>query len=182
MSEKKFVRRSVAVASGVICVLLAVGLVVVLAMLSNANSTITQKDNTISDKDNQISTKDNLISIEENQIDSLTNVTLLRDSLVWSGHQATTELSGSYSTFGTNTVSYAGYLSINVESSTTPNAYVRVIWSSHGISFDQQLTVGSTGTALFPVLPTSKIELIIGNTDPSGGTYQNQTITVTFYY
>jgi hypothetical protein len=74
------------------------------------------------------------------------------------------------------------YLSINVESSTTTSAYVRVIWSSHGISFDQQVTVGSGGTALFPVLPTSKIELIVGNTGPSGGTYQNQTITVTFYY
>jgi predicted PurR-regulated permease PerM len=107
MSEKKMVRRRVAVASGVICVLLAVGLMVVLAMLSNANSTITQKDNMISDKDNEISAKDNLISTEENEIASLTNVTLLRDSLVWAGHQATTEPSGSYSTFGTNTVSYA---------------------------------------------------------------------------
>jgi hypothetical protein len=49
-------------------------------------------------------------------------------------------------------VPYAGFVSVNVTSSTTNNTYVETIWSTWGINYDNNITVGTKGTANFPVL------------------------------
>jgi len=106
VSEKKGVSRTVAIALGIICIILAVGLVTVVVMLSNTYSTITEKDDIISYKDNEISARDNLIQIKEDQINSLTNITLLQESAIWFSHETTNQPANGYSAFGRTSVNY----------------------------------------------------------------------------
>jgi hypothetical protein len=47
---------------------------------------------------------------------------------------------------------YAGYISVNVTSSTTNTTYVEAIYYAHGISYDNTINVGTNGTAIFPVI------------------------------
>jgi hypothetical protein len=84
-----------------------------------------------------------------------------------------------YWSFNTSNVWYAGYLSVNVSSSTSINTYVQVIYSVHGVNYDNTITVGASGTAVFPVLPAS-IEVRVGNTDLVNGA--TETVTITYYY
>ena len=62
----------------------------------------------------------------------------------------------SYTTWS-ESAGYAGYVSINVTSSTTSNTYTEVIYSANGVNYNVQTNVGVNGTAYFPVLPTSNI-------------------------
>ncbi|MGD0978821.1 MAG: winged helix-turn-helix domain-containing protein [Candidatus Bathyarchaeia archaeon] len=47
----------------------------------------------------------------------------------------------------------AGYFSVNVTSSTTDTTYVEVFYSAHGINYNNTITVGTNGTAVFPFVP-----------------------------
>jgi hypothetical protein len=88
-------------------------------------------------------------------------------------------------------INYAGVLKVDVQSSTTNNTYVRVTYSwynpqfsvaiySWGIHYDNQIDVGTIGTASFPVLPTNDIEIRVGNTNSVGNA--TETVTITYYY
>jgi hypothetical protein len=61
--------------------------------------------------------------------------------------------------------SYVGYVTVQVFTSTTDKTYARVIYSSHGVNYDNQIGVGTGGTTVFPVLPTSSIDIKIGNSN-----------------
>lgn len=74
---------------------------------------------------------------------------------------------------------YAGYVIVRVESSTTENTYVRAIWSSCGVNYDQSITVRARGVAVFPVLPGS-IEIRVGNTNWFSGA--TETVTIIYFY
>jgi hypothetical protein len=60
-------------------------------------------------------------------------------------------------------IGYAGYVSVDVESSSN-TTYVQLVYSSHGVNFNQNVTVGTGATAVFPVLP-GEIWIGIGNTE-----------------
>jgi len=68
MSEKKVVGRNVAIALGIICIVLAVGLV---GAIANYTSIISGKDSTIATLNSQMTEKDNTISSLNSQINSL---------------------------------------------------------------------------------------------------------------
>jgi prefoldin subunit 5 len=70
MSEKKVVGRTIAIALGIICVVLAVGLG---GAVANYTSIISKKDNTIASLNSQIAEKNNTISSLNSQIQTLTN-------------------------------------------------------------------------------------------------------------
>jgi chaperonin cofactor prefoldin len=76
--EKKVVGRNVAIALGIICVILAVGLVGVIA---NYTSIISEKDNSIVTKDSQIQT----LTSQKNQLQTWLdgNETLLSQTQTW---------------------------------------------------------------------------------------------------
>jgi len=177
MSEKevvgrKVVGRNVAIALGIICIILAVGLLGAIVIISG-------KDNTITSLNSQITEKDNIIS--------------LKNSTVWVNNQTVSQYIGPggfhWWTSWTFSAGYAGYVSVNVTSSTTNNTYAQVIWCStpspntypHGISYDSGLRmVGTSGTAYFPILPSSSIEIRVGNTNPLSGA--TETVTITYHY
>jgi cell division protein FtsL len=183
MSEKKVVGRNVAIALGIICIILAVGLV---GAVANYTSIITSKDNTISSLNSQIATKDSQISSLnsqitnlQNQVNDLNSIMNLEKSTVWVDDQTVSQPAGSY-TYWTFSAGYAGYVSVWVQTSTTDNTYVRVIWSSHGVNYDHSITVGVSGTAVFPILPTSSIEIRVGNSNLFSGA--TETVTITYHY
>jgi hypothetical protein len=85
---------------------------------------------------------------------------------------------GSYTSWS-RSASYAGYVSIQVSSSTS-NTYVNVMYSSYGVNYNSQTNVGTSGIAYFPILPSSNITIAVGNGLTVGNA--NETVTVTYYY
>jgi len=162
MSERKVVGRNVAIALGIICIILVVGLIVAVA---NYTSIIKGKDDTIASLQNQVGDLNSIINLEK--------------STVWVNDQTVSQPASSY-TYWTVSADYAGYISVQVQTSTTTNTYVRVIWSAYGVNYDHQITVGTSGTAVFPVLPCSNIEIRVGNSNIVNGA--TETVTITYHY
>jgi len=162
MSEKKVVDRKVAIALGIICVVLAVGLVGVVAyytsIISGLNSQVSQL---------------------QSQVSELRAIVNLEKSETWVSQQTVSQPAGYY-VYWIFSASYAGYIVVTVHSSTTSNTYVRVIWSSHGVDYDNTVNVGAGGTAVFPVLPCSRVEIRVGNTNLLSGA--TQTVSITYRY
>jgi predicted PurR-regulated permease PerM len=78
--EKKVVGRTVAIALGIICMVLAVGLV---GAVANYTSIISGKDSTIASKDSEINTKNSQIADKDNTISSLNSQISSKDSLIF---------------------------------------------------------------------------------------------------
>jgi hypothetical protein len=77
-----------------------------------------------------------------------------------------------------DTVEYAGYITVDVESSSN-TTYARVFYDASGTNFDYNVTVGTSGRGVFPVLP-GEIALGIGNTELVDTV--NATVTAIYYY
>ena len=196
--EKKVVSRTVAIALGIICIILAVGL---MGAIADYTSIISGKDNTITtitNQENQLSTwlsgnvtaYNNYVSSHshtnadyqnlQTQKTNLTNIVNLSDSATWVNDQTVSQTVGSY-TYWTFSASYAGYVSVYVQSSTSGATYVEVIYSAYGVSYDNQIGVGSGGYSVtFPILPSSNIEIGVGNSNLINGA--TETVTITYYY
>jgi hypothetical protein len=161
---KKMVSRNVAIALGIVCIILVVGLLGAILQISSLNS----------------------------RVNDLTDIANLDKSEVWVNTTVTQTASNYTSWFFVPR--YAGYVSVNVLSSTTSNTYVRVIYIFNGVNYDNQIGVGVSGTAVFPVsyshipypiTPFSPvilppIEIRVGNTNLVGN--PTETITITYYY
>ncbi len=155
MSEKKVVSRRVAIALGIICVVLATSLGGI-AFSLNSQITSLQK-----------------------QVNDLKDIIALEKYEIWADHETLSQPARSYA-YWTFSASYAGYLTVTVHTSTTDNTYVRVIWSSYGVDYDHSIIVGRSGIAVFPILPCSNIEIRVGNTNLLSGA--TETVTITYYY
>jgi hypothetical protein len=76
---------------------------------------------------------------------------------------------------------YAGFVLVNITSSTTDQNYVEVSYSSQWLYYDNYvIIVGYRGISMFPVLPSDNIQVSVGATRSSSGA--NQTFTLTYYY
>jgi len=206
MSEKKVVGRTVAIALGIICITLIAGLAGAIAyyttIINDKNTTydsyVSNHTHTNSEYDNYVGNHshtdseyngyvnthhhtDSEYDSLQNQVNDLNSIINLEKSTVWIDDQTISQPASSYTSWEpTFSAPYAGYVSVWVQTSTTDKTYVRVIWSSHGIDFNQQVSVGASGTALFPVLPSSSIEIRVGNTNLFNGA--TETVTITYYY
>jgi len=142
---------------------------------------------TLEEKDSQISSLNSEITDLQNQVNDLNSIINLGKSTVWVDSQTVSQPASSY-TYWMVSAGYAGCVSVWVQSSTTSNTYVEVIWSSSGVSesrvwvvsYDNTITVGTSGTAFFPILPSSSIEIRVGNTNLISGA--TETVTITYYY
>lgn len=173
MSETKVVGRRVSIALEKICIILLACLV---GAISLHQSQITDKDNTIT----------NL----QNQVNDLNNTLNLAKSTVWVNNQTITQPQDSWSNWTFN-ADYAGYVLVQVYNSTITNPLAEVVYSYHGISYDQQTKVGTIEGAAFPIMP-SDIEIRVGN-GPHVTIYDvetglpvvlivNETVSITYYY
>jgi hypothetical protein len=118
-------------------------------------------------------------SYTNEQYTDLNDTVNLAKSIVWVDDQTVSQPANSY-TYWTCSASYAGYVSVWVQTSTTTNTRVRVIYSSHGVDYDGEIGVGSSGTAVFPLLPSSNIEIRVGNHNLVSGA--TETVTITYHY
>jgi hypothetical protein len=188
MSAKRVVGRGLAIGLGIICIILMVGMVGTMAYYTMAindknaayDGYVSSHSHTNSDYNTQVSSLDAQIISLNTQIANLTEIVNLAKSTTWSN--AFTRYIGPYESLGLSAggeTDYAGYLAVKIESSTVSNIYVRVIYSSHGLNYDQQVTVGSGGTAIFPILPTHDVEVEFGNPNAVQAIV---TSTITYYY
>jgi hypothetical protein len=162
--ERKVVSRTVAIALGIICIVLVVSLV---GAIAGYTSMINDKDNTINSLNSQVS--------------NLTHIVNLSNSTIWVNDQFISQSAGTYTYWtGGFSASYAGYISVNILSSTTSNAYAEVIYSSNGVNYDSSVTVGYSGTANFAVLPSGSVQIRVGNTNLINSA--GETVTITYYY
>lgn len=178
MSEKKMVRRSVAIALGIVCIILIAGIAEIwlyyLVQDINKNETITSLNN-------QVFNDDSKISSLQNQVSNLTDALNLQESTVWVDG-GTVNIMNISPTYEEN-ASFAGYVSVKVSSQY--NVTVEVSYLSHEVSYENSIIVGNSGTAVFPVLPSSSISIYVFQTFNeyfilSGPLYA--TVTITYYY
>jgi len=211
MSEKKMVRRSVAIALGIICIILvtALGAVTYMGYSPTTTNSVTSLQNQInqlqdtynnyvashhhidSEYDSLQSTYNSYVSTHrhsdseydalQNQVSDLTNTLNLGKSTVWVNDQTISQPASSY-TYWTPafSASYAGYVSVWVQSSSVAGTHVKAIYSSHGVSFNQEIVVNAGDTAVFPILPSSDIQIEVGNGNLINGA--TETVTITYHY
>ena len=199
--QKKIVSRAMVIALGMICIVLAAGLVgaiaVYMPMVSNLESQIAEKNSTITSLNSQVSSLNSQVlslqadleqvnsTIEDykdavdafnSQIAYYLSVISLNESGYLFAPHSFTQAANTSDVVYNDDVRYAGYVSVAVESSSN-TTYVQVVYSSYGVNYDQNVTVGTGGTAVFPVLP-GEIWIGIGNTE----TVDNITGTVSAIY
>jgi hypothetical protein len=93
--------------------------------------------------------------------------------------QTVSEPAGSTYDFNFN-IQYAGYIEVEVSSSTTSNTYVEVYGVYNDWPYSSGwISVGSGGTVYFPVVPGT-VTVYIGNTNSFSGA--TQTVSVVYYY
>jgi hypothetical protein len=128
MSEKKMVRRSVAIVLGVICIILAVGLAGAFAyyvpMVNDRNSMIANLNDTVN----------------------------LAKSTVWIQNATAWPEGGNQFS-----ASYCGYIKVDINCTLSPyvshplaRLTVRVTYATLGISYDDNQTIVTAGSAFFP--------------------------------
>jgi hypothetical protein len=184
MSEKKMVRRSVAIAIGIICIILIVGLGGIATFYM---SVISDRDNTITSKDEQIDSLNFIIRDQNNTISSLNNQAANLQSQasnlhIWSTENSTVlvnneSFGGAPSRgWGLWNFSYAGYVSVLVLSNdNSPN--VEVFYDVNGTPFDHKISLDfGGGTVVFPVLPTQFIGIQVNNASTAA------TATIIYYH
>lgn len=193
------------IALAIICVILAASLVGVIAFYqpttTNLQSQIAEKDNTISSLQQQIdylqattpnasvymqqivyleqelsSMNDTLTSAYENMY-YYENLTRLQASRILIYQQQATIGNNTWVDAYNSVLEYAGYIVVQA-TSTTNSTYVETLYSSYGVNFDQNVTLGMSGTAVFPVLPGT-VEVRIGNLDQTSAVV---TVTVSYHY
>lgn len=171
ISEKRIRSRSIVLAVVLVCVVLIVPLSVSLMNNSGLNTEIKYLQNQI-----------HVLTQDKQGYQNIVNLAL--SSTIVSG-QKVTQTANNYSNFSF-LAEYAGYVYVQIDNSTTTNNYVEVIYMSHNlsspysVSFNQKLPINGNGSASFPVLPSSNVEVRIGNTNPVDGV--TQTITINYYY
>jgi hypothetical protein len=193
------------IALAVVCVILAASLVGVIAVYvpNNSQAQLTEKENTISSLQSQINALEYQLSITNSttyvsQIaylnsqlsslnDTLTGVYSDYASLQKIAQLATSEVwydnsfsqNGNATTMlGTAQVEYAGYVVVQATASAN-TTYAEVLYTFGGINIDFNQTIGTSGTALFPLLPGT-VEIRMGNINQSNT--NNVTATITHYY
>ena len=179
MSEKKMVNRSAAIALGVICIVVVAGLIGAFAYF------VSDKNSTISSLNTQINQLNSNVTSLQDQVNDLNDSLGLGKVSGWINESITVnQPAGSYSSWNFS-APYAGTIEVLVAPPTVNCTYIRVLWnySQMNIQYDYQ-TIGRQQNgqqyAAFPVLPTSNVEIRIGNTVP--GEIEYILISIAYWY
>ncbi len=200
---KKIFGKMMVIALGLICIVLAAGLVsalvVYMPMVSNLESQIAEQDNTISSLNLQISSLNSQVSSLQDNLEQTNNtissyisaiqtynsqiayylsIIYLNESAYLFATQPLTQDANASTTVYNDILEYAGLVSVGVESNST-TTYIQVVYSSYGVNYNHNATVGTSGTAAFPVLPGT-IVIRVGNTELVDAV--NATVTALYRY
>jgi polyhydroxyalkanoate synthesis regulator phasin len=188
-SSRKIFSRPITLALGMICIVLAAGLVGAIAyyapiasnseaqmaeiqekdnLISSMNATIASLQSSLNQSSSSVTTMQAQIDALNRQINSLFNYLNLNMSDLLVYNQTLYQDAGANTTIYYNVVQFAGYVTVQVQSSSN-TTYVGLAYSSYGVNYDSNMTVGAIGTAVFPVLP-SYVAITVGNTDTDNST------------
>jgi|SRR5271157_751425 len=193
MSEKKMVRRSVALALGIICILL----IAFIAYFSITGISAQNSYNNLQNQNKQLQTWLNGNETDyRNQLNNLTAIVNMTEFTYWANGLSFGNNIGSISTVRWVEyahANYSGYVSIVATSSTAFNMSVELSYNfSNGISYDKTAYIGvesvpnSSDSAIpvyqdsawFPILP-SFVTVTINNLSQS---YTFISVSVTYFY
>lgn len=166
--------------------------------IESLNTTISSLSNQLTELQNQIASKNSQIAslnAQENQlqtwlngnvtalsnaiaqISNLTDIVTLQKSTVWVDNQ-TIDLPVGGSLDYTFSANYVGYLTVQFQDFNSSSHSAVVWYSFNGINYGQGATVDGSGTAYFPILPSSEIPInITSSIEGVSG-----TVTITYYY
>ena len=190
-----------------VIVILAASLVGVIAIYQPIDSQLAAKDNTISSLQSQISSLESELASQSNSSSTqayVNQITLLNQQLASLNDSFTAAQSDAYSfqsilqlqesgtlysnsltqdantttTIWNDQLEYAGYVVVQA-TGTANTTYAEVIYSYTGANFDYNQTIGTSGSAVFPVLP-GIVQVIVGNINQNNS--NNLTITATYFY
>lgn len=149
------------------------------SQVSSDASQISTMKSEVQSLQNEVANYNNQISTLQSEINTLDTKLSLGSYTSWLSSDTISQ-PASYYTYWTETTQYAGYITVTVQSSTTSNTYAIVQWSADGVTYDQSITIGMSGSATFPVLPASSVEVGVGNTNFVNGA--TETISITYVY
>jgi hypothetical protein len=200
---KRMVRRSVAIALGIVCIILVAVLSIVAFMsysptssnsvaslqnqLNDLNATYNGYVSTHSHTDsdyNSLSTQNTNLQNQVNDFNStvydLNRVVNMEKTQYWEGGEEIYYNASSYHEWRSNP-DYAGYLEVDVQSNAT-TTYVQVAYISYyGVHYDNQIVVGAGSTrTYFPILPALSVTTKVGNTNLSDGALIG--VTIIYHY
>jgi hypothetical protein len=190
-----------------VVVILAASLVGVIAIYQPIDSQLAAKDNTISSLQSQISSLESELASQSNSSSTqayVNQITLLNQQLASLNDSFTAAQSDAYlfqsilqlqesgtlysnsltqdanntTTIWNDQLEYAGYVVVQA-TATANTTYAEVIYSYTGANFDYNQTIGTSGSAVFPVLP-GIVQVIVGNINQNNS--NNLTITATYFY
>lgn len=176
------VRRSIAVAFGIICIVLVAGLGGAFVYYIN------DKNNTISSLNTRIYQLYSNVTNLRDQVNDLNDTLKLHKIDPWThGWTSVNQLAGSYSSWNFS-VPYAGGIVVLVLPPKINSTWIRVLWNCSllvigGIQYDYQtqgIDVNGEQIAGFPVLPTSNVEIRVGNTVSAGNVVYD--VLIAYYY
>jgi outer membrane murein-binding lipoprotein Lpp len=204
MTERKPLNRF-AIGAGVLCVILLGGLVYAVAQIgdvtSSKNAELKKLNSQMSSinftKNTEISRLSGLVSsinssktaeIDKlnsqvadlnSKVTNLTRIVNLEETTVWVDHKILNQMQNQSHDW-TFVSDHAGYVIIDVQSSTTDKTYVQLSYVANAVYYDSgRIFVGSFGWKAFPVVP-GYINFRVGNTNLNEGA--TEMVTVTLHY
>ena len=190
-----------------ICVILAGSLVGVIAIYQPIDSQLAMKDTTISSLQSKILNLESELASQSNSSSTqayVNQITFLNQELASLNDSYTAAQSDAYyfqsilqlqqsgtlysnsitqdanttTTMWNDQLDYAGYVIVQA-TATANTTYAEVIYSYTGANFDYTQTVGTSGSAVFPVLP-GIVQVNIGNINQTDT--NTITVTATYFY
>jgi cell division protein FtsB len=190
MKPKKMVGRNVAIALGIICIVL----IALIAYFTVTSISAQNSYNNLQNQNKQLQTwldgnetllnqtQINYTSLQ-NQMNNLTDILSINKSTIW--YDGTLQIVPALeATMLDENAPYPGYVSVHASSPPTNETVVELVYYSEVLNFrhDESINLGSNGTAIFPVLPSS---MSIYFSDPQllgSGISRTANVTVTYYY
>ena len=191
MEPKKMISKNVAIALGIICIVL----IALIAYFTATGILVQNSYNNLQNQNKQLQTwldgnetllnqtQVNYTSLQ-NQMNNLTDIISLNKSTIW--YDGTLQIVPALeATALEENAPYAGYVSVHASSPPTNETVVELVYYYEVLNFrhDETINLGSNGTAIFPVLPDTSLAIYFSDPQLLGsGISRTANVTVTYYY
>ena len=176
MSEKKMVSRNVAILLGIICVFL-------IAFIAYFTVTGISAQNSYNNLQNQNKQLQTWLNGNETLLNQTQATLDLGKSTVLYNGTVTIVPSLEMTNLEENTP-YAGYVSVQVSSpQKNETVAITVVWDYYPIlRYQNDFSLGSSGTAVFPVLPPGMVVYFFDPNLVGTGSSETTNVTITYHY
>jgi hypothetical protein len=174
---KKTVSRNVAIALGIICILL----IAIIAYFSITGISAQNSYNTLQNQNKQLLANNTNLQSQINNLTDFADIAYLAKDAVWVNGQTISQPASSYTAYNFS-AGWAGFVEVWVQSSNVASTNVKVVYTAAigDWNFNQEIVVINGTSAEFPILPSSNIQIEVGNGNLVNGA--TETVTITYYY